>query len=506
MVTTDRKHYEMLIGGERVDADKVFEIVSPATEETVATVARGSVEHADRAVEAARRAHEKGEWRRKSPEERATVIKAMAARMRERLDEFAKLEALENGVPIRQARAFHIGYSIAHLDYFGELALRYPFEQAGPQLVYPTLANGTIRREPLGVCAGIVPWNFPLLLAVWKLGPALAAGNTCVMRPDEKTPLTLLELARIGEECGLPPGVLNVVTGEGAEVGARLAAHPDVRKVAFTGSTAVGREVMRLASENVKRLTLELGGKGPNVVLDDADVKTAVDGALFACFMYSGQACESGTRLLLPDSLHDQFVERMIERAKTIKIGDPFDAETDLGPVISRKQRERIMGYIELGQKEGATLAFGGSVPRGARFEKGHWVEPTIFTNVRNDMRIAQEEIFGPVISVIRYSDVDEAVRIANDTQYGLSAGVWSSDTARALAVANRLEAGTVWINDWHMVSGAYPFGGYKQSGVGRELGPHALDEYTEAKFVHLDLSGRLERRAYGLVLSTPAS
>jgi acyl-CoA reductase-like NAD-dependent aldehyde dehydrogenase len=279
-----------------------------------------------------------------------------------------------------------------------------------------------------------------------------------------------------------------------------------VRKVAFTGSTAVGREVMRAASENVKKITLELGGKGPNIVLDDADVRTAVDGALFACFMYSGQACESGTRLLLPDSLHDQFVERMIERARTIKIGDPFDPATDLGPVISLKQRERILGYIELGQKEGATLAFGGSVPQGATFEKGYWVEPTIFTNVRNDMRIAQEEIFGPVLSVIRYSDVEEAVQIANDTQYGLSAGVWSSDTARALAVANQLEAGTVWINDWHMVSGAYPFGGYKQSGIGRELGPHALDEYTEAKFVHLDLSGRLERRAYGLVLSTPAS
>jgi aldehyde dehydrogenase (NAD+) len=506
MVTTDTKHYKMLIGGEEVDADKVFAIVNPATEEVVATVAHGSVEHADLAVEVARKAYEKGEWRRKSPEERATVIKAMAARMRDRIDEFVKLEALENGAPIRQARAFHIGYAIAHLDYFGELALRYPFEQSGPQIVYPTLANGTIRREPLGVCAGIVPWNFPLLLAVWKLGPALAAGNTCVMRPDEKTPLTLLELAKIGEECGLPPGVLNVVTGLGPEVGARLAAHSDVRKVAFTGSTAVGREVMRLASENVKKITLELGGKGPNIVLDDADVKTAVDGTLFACFMYSGQACESGTRLLLPDSLHDQFVERMIERARTIKIGDPFEPATDLGPVISLKQRERILGYIEVGQKEGATLAFGGSVPRGANFEKGYWVEPTIFTNVRNDMRIAREEIFGPVISVIRYSDVEEAVQIANDTQYGLSAGVWSTDTARALAVANQLEAGTIWINDWHMVSGAYPFGGYKQSGIGRELGLHALDEYTEAKFIHLDLSGRLERRAYGLVLSTPAN
>src|SRR5713101_1566592 len=500
------RRYPMLIDGDWVDTEDRFEIRSPATEEVVATVAKGGTEQADRAVLAARAAHEEGRWRRTPPAERAAVLDAIAQRLAERASELATLEVLENGTTLRQAGAFHLGFSIAHLQYFADLARRYDFERPGPLLNVPTLASGIVRREPVGVCAAIVPWNFPLLLAVWKIGPALAAGNTIVVKPDERTPLTLLELAEIAQECGLPPGVLNVVTGEGPVVGARLAAHPDVRKVAFTGSTAVGREVMRLASENVKRLTLELGGKGPNVVLDDADVKTAVDGALFACFMYSGQACESGTRLLLPDSLHDQFVERMIERAKTIKIGDPFDAETDLGPVISRKQRERIMGYIELGQKEGATLAFGGSVPRGARFEKGHWVEPTIFTDVRNDMRIAQEEIFGPVISVIRYSDVDEAVRIANDTQYGLSAGVWRSDTARALEVANQLEAGTVWINDWHMVSGAYPFGGYKQSGVGRELGPHALDEYTEAKFIHLDLSGRLERRAYGLVLSTPAS
>src|SRR5438874_479671 len=498
MVTTDRKHYKMLIGGEQVDTDKVFEIVSPATEEIVATVAHGSVEHADLAVEAARNAHEKGEWRRKSPEERATVIKAMAARMRDRLEEFAKLEALENGAPIRQATAFHIGYAIAHLDYFGEMALRYPFEQSGPQLVYPTLADGTIRREPIGVCAGIVPWNFPLLLAVWKLGPALAAGNTIVLKPDEKTPLTLLELARIAQECGLPPGVLNVITGEGEDVGAHLAAHPDVRKIAFTGSTAVGREIMRTAAGNVKRVTLELGGKGPNVVLDDADLETAVDAALFACYLYSGQACESGTRLLLPASLHDEFVDRMVARASNMVVGDPADFRTDIGPVISAEQRDRILGYIEQGRRQGATVALGGGAPD---HDKGFWVQPTIFTGVTNDMTIAREEIFGPVISVLKYDTVEEAIRIANDTEYGLSAGVWSADNERALEVAERLEAGTVWVNDWHMVSCEYPFGGYKQSGLGRELGPHALDEYTEAKFIHLDLSGRRDRRVYDMLV-----
>ncbi|HKG38520.1 MAG TPA: aldehyde dehydrogenase family protein, partial [Conexibacter sp.] len=314
----------------------------------------------------------------------------------------------------------------------------------------------------------------------------------------EKTPLTLLALVRIAEECELPAGVLNVVTGEGEEVGAHLAAHPDVRKIAFTGSTAVGREIMRTAAGNVKRVTLELGGKGPNVVLDDADVETAVDGALFACYLYSGQACESGTRVLLPNALHDEFVERMVARASNIVIGDPADFATDIGPVISAEQRDRILGYIEQGKREGATVALGGGTPDR---DKGYWVQPTIFTGVTNDMTIAREEIFGPVISVIKYGSVQEAVRIANDTEYGLSAGVWSSDNERALEVAEQLEAGTVWVNDWHMVSCEYPFGGFKQSGLGRELGPHALDEYTEAKFIHLDLSGRRDRRVYDMIV-----
>jgi len=498
------RRYSMLIGGDWVDADERFEIRSPATGELVASVAKGGREHADRAVAAAKAAHADGRWRQTPPDERAAVLDAVAARLGEQIAELATLEVLENGATIRQAGTFQLGFSIAHLRYFADLARTYAFERPGPLARVPTLASGIVRREPIGVCAAIVPWNFPLLLAMWKIGPALAAGNTLVVKPDEQTPLTLLEFARIAQECGLPPGVLNVVPGEGQVVGARLASHPDVRKIAFTGSTAVGREIMRMAAGNVKRLTLELGGKGPNIVLDDADLDLAADGTLFACLMNQGQACESGTRAIVAATVHDKFVERLIERASTIKVGDPHDPATDLGPVISAEAQLRIQRYIEAGQAEGATLAYGGGRPAGPGFERGFWVEPTIFTDVRNDMTIAREEIFGPVLAVIRAESTDQAIRIANDTEYGLSAGVWSTDNQRALDVAAQLEAGTVWVNDWHMVNAAYPFGGYKQSGLGRELGPHALDEYTEEKFVHVDLSGRLDRRAYPLLLSVP--
>jgi acyl-CoA reductase-like NAD-dependent aldehyde dehydrogenase len=500
------RRYSMLIGGDWVESDDQFEIRSPATEDVVAIVAKGGREHAGRAIAAAKAAHEDGRWRRTPPAERGATLDAIAGRLAERINELAVTETLENGAPIRQAQAFQIGFSIAHLRYFAGLARSYAFQRTGPLLGTPTLASGIIRREPVGVCGAIVPWNFPLLLAIWKIGPALAAGNTIVVKPDEHTPLTLLEFARIAQECGLPPGVLNVVPGEGAVVGAELASHPDVRKIAFTGSTAVGREIMRMAAGNVKRITLELGGKGPNIVLDDADLDLAADGTLFGCLMNQGQACESGTRVIVAAAIYDKFVERLIERARTITVGDPLDPATDLGPVISAEARDRILRYIDSGLAEGATLAYGGGVPAGPGFERGFWVEPTIFTDVRNDMTIGREEIFGPVLSVIRAESTDQAIRIANDTEYGLSAGVWSSDNQRALDVAGQLESGTVWINDWHMVNAAYPFGGYKQSGLGRELGPHALDEYTEEKFVHLDLSGRLDRRAFALLLSTPPS
>jgi len=283
---------------------------------------------------------------------------------------------------------FHVGYAISHLRYFADLARVYEFEHSGPLLEYPTLASGVVRREPIGVCGAIVPWNFPLLLAVWKIGPALASGNTIVVKVDEKTPLTLLKFAEVCHACGLPRGVLNVITGDGPDVGAKLAAHKDVRKIAFTGSTEVGKMIQRNAANNVKRVTLELGGKGPNIVLEDADLQEAVDGTLFAVLVYSGQACESGTRLLLHDRIYDRFMDALLRRIKSVKIGDPLSFETDMGPVISKRQQDRILRYIETAQKEGATLLYGGGIPKGKEFENGFWVEPTILSNVTNDMTV----------------------------------------------------------------------------------------------------------------------
>ena len=360
------RRYAMLIDGDWVDTEDRFEIRSPATEELVASVAKGGLEETDRAIAAAKAAHADGRWRLTPPAERAAVLDAIADKLTEQINDLAVLEALENGAPVRQAGAFQIGFSIAHLRYFAGQARSYAFEHTGPLLRVPTLATGIVRREPIGVCAAIVPWNFPLLLAMWKIGPALAAGNTIVVKPDEHTPLTLLEFARIAQECGLPPGVLNVVPGEGTVVGARLASHPDVRKIAFTGSTAVGREIMKMAAGNVKRLTLELGGKGPNLVLDDADLALATDGTLFGCLMNQGQACESGTRIIVADAVYDEFVERLIERARTITVGDPLDPATDLGPVISAVARDRILRYIASGNAEGAKLVYGGAPGRPA--------------------------------------------------------------------------------------------------------------------------------------------
>ncbi len=477
------RRYSMLIDGDWVDTADRFEIRSPATEELVASVAKGGREHADRAVAAAKAAHEGGRWRRTPPAQRAAVLDAIAQRLTERMDELAALQVLENGTTLRQAGAFPLGFSIAHLQYFAELARGYDFERPGPLLRVPTLASGVVRREPVGVCAAIVPWNFPLLLAVWKIGPALAAGNTIVVKPDEHTPLTLLELAKVAQECGLPAGVLNVVTGEGPVVGARLASHPDVRKIAFTGSTAVGREIMRLAAGNVKRLTLELGGKGPSIVLDDADLDIAVDGTLFGGLMNQGQACESGSRVIVASSVHDKFVERLIERTRTISMGNPLDLATDFGPVISAEARDRILRYIQTGIQEGATLAYGGGVPTGPQFERGFWVEPTIFIDVGQRMTIAREEIFGPVLAILTYESEEDAIAIANDTPYGLSGYVSSGDLQHARRVASRLRTGNVHLNGAQAAFDA-PFGGYKQSGNGREWGVDGFEEFLETKAV----------------------
>jgi acyl-CoA reductase-like NAD-dependent aldehyde dehydrogenase len=496
----------MFIDGKDVDSDEVFEIQHPATGEVSCTMAKGTVEHADLAVEAAKRAFESGVWSGKTPEERGEIMRKVANRLGEDLEDLIEAEIICNGATMRQATGFHCGMASGHFLYFAEQAEGYEFERDVPTVAYPTMSMNRVRREPVGVCAAIVPWNFPLLLGIWKIGPALAAGNTVVVKVDEKTPLSLLGLVQIAYEEGVPAGVLNLVSGDGIEVGARLASHPDVDKVAFTGSTAVGREIMRLASGTVKKVSLELGGKAPVIMLDDADLDIAVDGALFGCMLYSGQICESGTRLFVPAEMYDEVVDRLVARASTIKLGDPADFDTDMGPVISRRQRDRILDYIQSARDEGATVALGGGVPADEEldpaFANGHWIQPTIIRDVTNDMKAAREEIFGPVLCVIPYESEDQALELANDSQYGLTAGVWTTDYERGVEIGNQLRAGTIWINNWHQVDPALPFGGYKQSGVGRELGQHALDEYTEAKHVHVDLTTRKERHIFDILLS----
>ena len=342
---------------------------------------------------------------------------------------------------IRATSTVVVGYCLSHWDYFSRQATR-PMQEALEPVSYPTHSYNFVLREPVGVCAGIIPWNFPLVMAVWKLAPALAMGNTCVLKPASNTPLTALKLAEILDDTELPKGVVNVITGGGSTVGEELASHPDVDKVSFTGSTVVGRRIMQLASSTIKKTTLELGGKSPNIVYEDADMDQAVDGALWATFFHQGQVCESGTRLLVPESIHDEFVERLVERAKQIKVGDTMDYESDLGPLVSAQQRETVEGYVRIGKEEGAKLVLGGGRPEGDQYERGYWFEPTIFTEVDNSMTIAQEEIFGPVLSVLKFSDDDEAIRIANDSIYGLASGVWSTDPDRCLETAKRLKAG----------------------------------------------------------------
>jgi aldehyde dehydrogenase (NAD+) len=492
-------HYPMFINGQWVDVDDVYEIRSPATEELVATVAKGSPADVDAAVAAAAAAFENGTWRRTPPADRAALIRTVAERFGARADELAALQSRENGATIRITAALHVGLSVAQLQYLAAIADGYEWETEGPA-IEPVAADGLVVREPLGVVAAIVPWNIPLLTAVWKIGPALVAGNSVVLKPDEHAPLLLLELAREFDAAGLPPGVLNVVTGDGDPVGAHLAGHPGVRKVAFTGSTAVGKSILRQSADTVRRVTLELGGKGANVILDDADIDMAVDGALFACMANNGEACEAGTRLLIPASRRDEIVNKLVSRARTLRVGDPLDPATNIGPIISASQRDRILDYFRIAGEEGAKVAVGGGVPGGAQFDRGFWIEPTIFVDVTNDMRVAQEEVFGPVLVVLTYDSVDEAVKIANDTNYGLSAGVWGSE-ARAVDVARRLQAGMVWVNNWHVIHPAYPFGGVKESGLGREGGPHCIDEYVEEKFISIDRSGGIETKAFAIVI-----
>lgn len=489
--------YQLYINGEFVDSvsKQTFDSINPFNQEIVARVARANAEDTKRAIAAAREAFDNGPWSRMPKEERSAMIKAVSDKINERQKELVALEVADSGSTIRKAKE-DVYLSARNMNYFSKLAALEMTETI-EGLSRPGVSQNLLVREPVGVVGAIIPWNFPLKMAIWKLGPALAAGNTVVLKPSELTPCTAMELAKIIAEIGFPKGVVNIIPGFGEDAGEELVRNPMVDKISFTGSTAIGKRVMALASENLKKVTLECGGKSANIVLEDADLSLAVDGAIYAIFYHQGQCCEAGTRLFLPQKLHDEFMKRLIEKTKRLKLGDPMDPATDLGPVISKKQQERVLGYIGKGKQQGATIAVGGNTPQASELSKGFFVEPTIFTNVDNSMTIAQEEIFGPVLSVIQYENEDQAVAMANDSIYGLGGGVWSKDKERATKIAKQLRTGTVWINEWHLISEKAPFGGYKQSGVGREFGIDGLKEYTEAKHLHIDELGTRDKKPW---------
>jgi len=475
---------QLLIGGEWRDATggKTMPVVNPATEEVIAEVAAASKADVDAAVAAAQAARD-GAWGQMAPRDRGRLIWKLGERLMEKADEVARLETLHNGKPIMESRHIEIPMAAECLQYFAGWADKIQGETVpvrGKMLVYT-------QREPLGVIAAIVPWNFPLLLAVWKVAPALATGNAVILKPASQTPLTALALGELATEVGFPPGALNIVTGSGATTGQAIVEHPGIAKVAFTGDTSTGRGIMRSAAETLKHITLELGGKSPNIVFPDADLDAAVRGATVGIFYGKGEVCAAGSRLLVDKSIKDQFIAKVAERTKKMVPGDPLDPKTRLGAISSKSQLERVLGYIETGRKEGASLVAGGSradIGTG----KGYFLQPTVFADVTPTMTIAREEIFGPVLAAIEFADVDEAIARANDSIYGLAAGVWTKDIKKAHYVASRLQAGTVWVNTYNVYDTAAPFGGYKQSGFGRELSQHALDYYTQVKAVWVDL------------------
>jgi aldehyde dehydrogenase (NAD+) len=456
---------------------------NPATGEPWARVAAADARDVEAAVAAARRSFDSGVWRERPVKERAAVLSQITTLIFDRAEELALAEVSDAGGTIRKANLADVPATAQTFLHYSELLAGEKDEEEFEEST-PVPSRNIVRREPIGVCACITPFNFPLAAAAWKIAPAIAAGNSVVLKPSPHTPVTTLLLAEICQQAGVPAGVVNVVTGPGPELGEALVTHDAVDKVAFTGSTAVGRRIMELAARTVKRLTLELGGKSPNLVLDDANLDCAVRGALFGTFFHSGQVCESGTRVLVQRSIHDEFVDKMVADARTLRVGDPMDPATMMGPLVSSGQRANTERYVGVGLEEGARCVLGGR--RTAGLERGYYYDPTIFTGVHNDMRIAREEIFGPVVSVIPFDDDAEALRLANDSLYGLGAAVWSRDLPRARALANRIQAGTVWINDYHLINVRFPFGGYKQSGFGRELGPQGLAEFQQLKHIHV--------------------
>ena len=477
---------KLLIGGEWRDASggKTFETINPATAEPLTTIADASAADVDAAVQSARTAFDDlaGPWRKMSASERGRIIWKIADLLEQNIDELSELETLDNGKPIFESRYIDMPMVVDVFRYFAGWATKIH----GETVNINESAFTFTQREPVGVVGAIVAWNFPLLLASWKLGPALACGNTVVLKPAEQTPLSALRFGQLCLEAGLPAGVLNIVTG-GPETGKALVQHPLVDKVAFTGSTMVGKEIMRSAADTLKRVTLELGGKSPNIVFADSDLDQAVKGAINGIFYGKGEVCCAGSRLFVESKVHDDFMNKLVERTKKLRPGDPLDPKTRLGAIVSEQQMKTVLSYIEAGKTEGAQVMFGGNrvdIGNG----KGYFLEPTVFGGVKNDMRIAQEEIFGPVLATIPFDDIEQVAELANRNQYGLAAALWTRDIKKAHALSKRLRAGTVWINTYGLMDAALPFGGFKQSGFGRELGMHAIEHYTELKSVWLSM------------------
>ncbi|MBA2260101.1 MAG: betaine-aldehyde dehydrogenase [Acidobacteria bacterium] len=483
IAAVDQKHLFINNEWRPASSGQTMEVINPATEEVCAVVASAGAEDLDAAV-AATRAALNGPWAQMSARERGRLVRKLGERLMERADEIARLETLHNGKPISESRHIEIPAAAECFEYYGGWSDKVMGETIPVKGNYLTYTL----REPLGVCAAIVPWNFPLLIAVWKIAPALACGNTIIVKPASQTPLTALALGEIAVEVGLPPGVLNVLSGPGAKLGQAIVEHPDIDKIAFTGDTSTGKSIMKGAADTVKKITLELGGKSPNIVLADADIEAAIRGATIGIFYGKGEVCAAGSRLLVDKSIKNEFIDKLAARTKKMVAGDPMDPKTRFGALSSKKQLETVTRYVESGKREGATLVAGGEradIGTG----KGFFFQPTVFADVQPEMTISREEIFGPVLAAIEFADLDEAIARANDTPYGLAAGVWTRDIKKAHYVARKLQAGTVWINTYNIYDTAAPFGGYKQSGFGREMSAHALDHYTQIKSVWVDLT-----------------
>jgi betaine-aldehyde dehydrogenase len=486
--TTPRR-YQLFIDGQFVDAEsgKTFATPNPATGETFAEVAEAEGADIDKAVTAARKAFE-GKWSKMSARDRGRLLYKLSQLIERDSPQLAELETTDNGKPIKESTYIDLPSVVENFEYFAGWATKIE----GETIPVPGQMFNYTLREPLGVCGQIIPWNFPLLMAAWKLAPALAAGNTVVLKPAEQTPVTALELAKLIQEAGFPEGVINIVPGYGETAGAALASHEGIDKIAFTGSTEVGKLIAKAAAANLTKVSLELGGKAPNVIFADADLDQAVNGAMMGIFFNQGQVCCAGSRLFVENGIKEEFLGRLKEKAARITVGNPMDKATLMGPQVSEEQLNKIKSYVDIARDEGATVFAGGESPQlDPQFQNGYFFQPTIFSDVKNSMRVAQEEIFGPVTSVISFDNDDDLIRQANETIYGLSAGIWTRDITRAHRFAKAVKAGVVWINTYNMFNAASPFGGYKQSGYGREMGKHALELYTQVKSVWVDLSGK---------------